>query len=70
MIDILHQQLSIGDLVVASKHYGHAGLQIATITKFTPKNVQTTEGLYPPDELLKVNEQYQIAVKANPELFI
>ena len=70
MTDILHQPLSIGDRVVTSRRYGYAGVQTTTIIRFTPKNVMTTDGLYPPDELLKINEQYQIAVKANPELFI
>ena len=70
MTDILHQPLSIGDRVVTSRRYGYAGVKITTITKFTPKKVGTTDGLYPPDELLKINEQYQIAVNANPKLFI
>ena len=70
MTDILHQPLSIGDRVVTSRRYGYAGVEITTITKFTPKKVGTTDGLYPPDELLKINEQYQIAVNANPKLFI
>ena len=70
MTDILHQPLNIGDHVVTSKRHGYAGLIITTIIRFTPKRVMTTDGPYPPDELLKINEQYQIAVNANPELFI
>ena len=70
MKDILHQDLNINDFVVVNKKYGYAGLEIAQIIDFTPKNVRTTYGLFPADELLKINEQRVVAIQANPELFI
>ena len=70
MKDILHQNLNIDDFVVVSKRYGYAGLNIVQITGFTPKNVKTTDGLYPASEILKINEQRIVAIQAHPELFI
>lgn len=70
MTDQLHQPLAIGDKVVTSMKYGYAGITIATITAFTPKQVRTTNGIYPPADVLKINEQYAIAIELNPEFFI
>ena len=70
MTDILHQPLAIGDKVAASVKHGYAGVIITTILSFSSKHVRTTNGLYPPKEVLKVNEQCAIAVELNPEQFI
>lgn len=70
MKDILHQNLNIDDFVVVSKRYGYAGLNIVQIIGFTPKKVKTTDGLYPANEILKINEQRIVAIQANPELFL
>ena len=70
MKDILHQDLNIDDFVVTAKRCGYAGLKITQVIGFTPKNVKTTDGLYPADELLKINEQRIAAIKTNPELFL
>ena len=70
MIDLLHQPLSIGDKVVVSNKHGYAGLRIVSVLAFTNKHVRTTNGLYPPDEVLKVNEQCSIAIDLNPDKFI
>ena len=70
MKDILHQNLNIDDFIVVSKRYGHAGLNIVQIVGFTPKNVKTAGGLYPANEVLKINEQRIAAIQAHPEFFI
>ena len=70
MTDLLHQPLAIGDKVAASVKYGHAGIIIATVLSFASKHVRTTNGLYPPKQVLKINEQHAIAVELNPEQFV
>ena len=70
MTDILHQPLAVGDRIVAGQRYGYAGIIIAHIVSFTPKKVNTTNGLYYPQEVLKINDQYYAAIQLNTEKFI
>lgn len=70
MIDILHQPLAIGDRVVVGRKHGYSGIVITHIVSFTPKKIDTTNGLYYPQEVLKINDQYYAAVQLNPEKFI
>ena len=70
MTDILHQPLAVGDRIVAGQKYGYSGIVMAYIVSFTPKKVGTTNGLYYPQEVLKINDQYCAAAQLNPEKFI
>jgi len=72
--DIMHQNIEIGDRIVYNPP-DTAGVRIGTVMKCMPKSVYVNDSTGIPkrrnaSQIVKINEQENIAKESNPEEFL